>query len=231
MVVCYVASRSPVGRRQTDIPVCPSHFDVAFIHGRHHTPHWKSVRRGDPSGRPAMCGRDCQVKRTFNAIYGRHGMTNYLESMTRVLHVDDDPAMTRLSAHLLREHHIEVTGLHDSTKALGRIVEENFRIAIVDLQMPLLDGFELLRRIKEADGGVSVIVLTGVVSQATIMDSMRQGAAACFFKPLTDVSNLVDCITDINKSRRRWQNTLRQLTQLRKLPGFAATPTTSTVNA
>lgn len=158
-------------------------------------------------------------------------MTIYADSVTRVLHVDDDPAMTRLSAHLLREHRIEVTGLHDSTKALGRIVEDNFRIAIVDLQMPLLDGFELLRRIKEADGGVSLIMLTAVVSQATIMDSLRQGAAACFFKPLTDVSDLVDCIADINKSRQRWRNTLRQLTQLRKFPGVVATPTMCAVNA
>ena len=133
----------------------------------------------------------------------------------RVLHVDDDPAMTRLTAQLLARHGIEVTPLHDPTAAVERIAAENFRIVIVDLQMPKLDGFELLERIKRADGGTAVIVLTGVVKQASVIRSLHEGATACFFKPLTDAAGLVDCIADINKSFDRWRETLRQLTQLR----------------
>lgn len=135
----------------------------------------------------------------------------------RVLHVDDDPAMTRLTAHLLGPRGIEITPLHDPTKAIETIAAQNIRIVIVDLQMPKMDGFELLEQIKRTDGGIAVIVLTGVVSQSSLMCSMRQGAAACFFKPLTDVEDLVDCICDITKGFRRWRSTLKQLTQLRKL--------------
>lgn len=89
----------------------------------------------------------------------------------RVLHVDDDPAMTRLTTQLLAQHGIEVTPLHDPTAAVERIAAGNFRIVIVDLQMPKLDGFELLERIKRADGGTAVIVLTGV-GQASERDSL-----------------------------------------------------------
>lgn len=135
----------------------------------------------------------------------------------RILHVDDDPAMTRLTAQLLRAHGIEITPLHDPTKAVDRIAAENFRIVIVDLQMPKIDGFELLERIKRADGGTAVIMLTGVVSQTSLIRSLHQGATACFFKPLTDVEGLVDCIRDIDKSFQRWRSALKQLTQLRKL--------------
>lgn len=134
----------------------------------------------------------------------------------RILHVDDDPAMTRLTAHLLGSHGIEITPLQDPTKAVEKIAAENFRIVIVDLQMPKIDGFELLERIKRADGGTAVIMLTGVVTQTSLIRSLHQGAAACFFKPFTDVEGLVDCINDINKNLQRWRSALKQLTQLRK---------------
>lgn len=146
-------------------------------------------------------------------------------SITRVLHVDDDPAMTRLSASLLGKHDIEVTAIHDPTQALRCIVEGNYRIVIIDLQMPELDGFELLRRIKREDGGIAVIVLTCLVSQATIISSLQEGASACFFKPLNDIRDLVDCIAEIRKSAERWRKTLRQLSQMRKslvTDGYAA---------
>ena len=136
--------------------------------------------------------------------------------IVRILHVDDDPAMTRLVSRQLGAHGIEVSALHDPTQALHRITEDNFRIVIVDLQMPEMDGFELLKRIKGADGGTAVIVLTGLVTQASVMCSMREGAAACFFKPLTSIDGLLDCIAEINKSFDRWRTTLQQLATIRR---------------
>ena len=135
---------------------------------------------------------------------------------TQILHVDDDPAITRLLARQLKAHGIDVTALHDPTQAIGRIAEGNFRIVIVDLQMPEMDGFELLKRIKGADGGTAVIVLTGLVTQTSVMCSMREGAAACFFKPLTSIDGLLDCIAEINKSFDRWRTTLQQLAAIRR---------------
>jgi two-component system response regulator CpxR len=131
---------------------------------------------------------------------------------TRVLHVDDDPLTTRHSARLLGRYGIDVTPLHDPSQALQRIAEGRFQIVIIDLQMPKISGFELLRRIKAADGATAVIMLTGMSSPATVLCALKQGAAACFFKPLTDVEGLVEVIADINKSNERWRKTLASST-------------------
>lgn len=134
----------------------------------------------------------------------------------RVLHVDDDPAVTRMVAALLQPHGIEVTQLHDPTRAVEYMIQGNFRIVILDLDMPLVNGIELLRQIKQADGGTSVIVLTGIVSQSSVLHSMRTGATACLFKPLTSVDALLDCIREIERNTDRWWKTLRELSELKR---------------
>jgi DNA-binding NtrC family response regulator len=49
-----------------------------------------------------------------------------------------------------------------------------------------IDGLELLRRIKEYDGGIQVVMLTGLVTLGNAMAAFRGGADACFFKPVED---------------------------------------------
>lgn len=134
----------------------------------------------------------------------------------RVLHVDDDPTCTRLVAKLLGDRGIEVTQLHDSTRAVDRILNGNFRIVIMDVDMPGLNGIDLLADIKQVDGGTSVIVLTGVVSLTSVLRSMRKGATACLFKPLLSVDALLDCIHEIQRNTDRWWATLRQLSELKR---------------
>lgn len=134
----------------------------------------------------------------------------------RVLHIDDDPACTRLVAKVLGDHGIEVTQLHDSTRAVDCILNGNFRIAIVDVDMPGLNGIDLLADIKQVDGGTSVIVLTGVVSLTSVLRSMRKGATACLFKPLLSVDALLDCIQEIQRNTNRWWATLRQLSEMKR---------------
>lgn len=138
------------------------------------------------------------------------------DSVLRVLHVDDDPATTRLTAAKLRDHGIEVTELHDPALAVETVLNENYRIVLLDIDMPGLDGIELLQRIKQVDGGTAVIMLTGIVSLSNALRAMRKGAHACLFKPLVDIEALVECIHEVDRNNRRWWNTLVQLSELRR---------------
>lgn len=138
------------------------------------------------------------------------------DSELRVLHVDDDPAVTRFVAAKLRDHGIEVTELHDPARAVDMVLSENYRIVLLDIDMPCLDGIELLQRIKQIDGGTAVIMLTGIVSLSSALRAMRKGAHACLFKPLVDIEALVECIHEVDRNNRRWWNTLIQLSELRR---------------
>ena len=134
----------------------------------------------------------------------------------RVLHIDDDSNATRLVAAMLGARGIAVTELHDPTRAIECILSGNFRIVILDIDMPGIDGIDLLQQIKQADGGTAVIMLTAVISLTNVLRSMRKGATACLFKPLTDANALVDCIHEVTNNLSRWWETLRQLSEIRR---------------
>lgn len=137
-----------------------------------------------------------------------------------VLHIDDDPAMTALVSELMRQHGIECAQLNDPTKAIALIRDCNYRVVILDLDMPQLHGLELLSQIKQFDGGINVIILTGIVSQSAVVRSLRRGASACIFKPLRDPTLLLETVSLAFENIDRWWNTLRELTVLRR--GYAS---------
>lgn len=134
----------------------------------------------------------------------------------RVLHVDDDPSVTRLVAAMLKKAGFAVTSLNDPTKAVEAIVSENFRVVILDMEMPLTDGLTLLQEIKTHDGGIQVVMLTGVVTTTVALESMRLGANDCLFKPLQDSQELVASVTDAFARIERWRDRLRYLAGRRK---------------
>lgn len=141
-----------------------------------------------------------------------------------VLHVDDDPLVTLVVQNKLRQLGIETVPLNDPTQTLDRLLHGKFQVVLLDVQMPGQDGLELLRKIKQLDGGVSVIMLTGIVSQATVLQSLRRGAAACFFKPMGDAAPLAAAIQEAFATLERWWQTLQNLSALRRQDESVGTP-------
>jgi len=146
----------------------------------------------------------------------------FQDQQLRVLHVDDDPATTRLVAAMLRAQNIESTALNDPSRTIEMVLSGNFRVVVLDIDMPGIDGIELLQQIKQVDGGTAVIMLTGVVSLSSALRAMRRGAHACLFKPLDDVDSLLECIREVTHNFNRWWDTLKQLSELRRQEQAAA---------
>ncbi len=134
----------------------------------------------------------------------------------RVLHVDDDPSVTRLVATLLGRAGIEVTSINDPTTAIDTIVRDNFRVVVLDMDMPEIDGLNLLQQVKKHDGGIQVIMLTGIVTTTVALESMRLGANDCLFKPLKESGELIEAIADAFDRIERWRHRLRYLAERRK---------------
>ena len=133
-----------------------------------------------------------------------------------VLHIDDDPQITRIVAARLAREGFQVTPLNDPTRAIDALVHGLYRIVLMDIDMPQINGLELLGRIKAHDGGIQVVMLTGLVTMTSVLQSLRLGAEACFFKPLDDVEPLVDALRDVQRKLQRWWTTLDELSRQRK---------------
>ena len=136
-----------------------------------------------------------------------------------ILHVDDDPQITRIVAAQLNAHGYRVAKLHDpleALEALDAIMHSQYRLVLLDIDMPGLNGLDLLRQIKAFDGGIQALMLTGVVSMSAVLQSLRIGAEACFFKPIEDYGPLLEAVESTFAKIDRWWNTLEELSCRRR---------------
>ncbi|MEW5721613.1 MAG: response regulator [Thermodesulfobacteriota bacterium] len=134
----------------------------------------------------------------------------------RILAVDDEKDITDLLVRHFRFLGYDILGVNDAQAALRLVEEENFNIIISDIIMPGLDGLELLRRIKQYNGGIQVIMITGYVTMHNILTAMRQGAETVLFKPLRDLDKLEEAVRRCIDRITMWKNILKELGALGK---------------
>ena len=134
-----------------------------------------------------------------------------------VLHIDDDPAILRLVAGRLAKEGYEVVSCSNPVDVETLLLESNARVCLLDISMPQADGLEVLKQIKRYDGGVQVVMLTGLVSMNAVLDSLRNGAEALHFKPILDFEPLLEILTDCFRKTDRWRETLEELRLRRAL--------------
>ncbi len=133
-----------------------------------------------------------------------------------ILHVDDDRLMTEIMRERLEPYGYRVIPINDPSNIVEVLMRNNCRVVLLDVQMPQVNGLEVLSQIKQYDGGVLVIMLTGLVSMTSVLESMRRGAEACLFKPLNDVQPLVKSLEAAFQKIDYWWDTLQDLTRRRR---------------
>lgn len=143
-----------------------------------------------------------------------------------ILHVDDDPAQLRIVRHMLEKKGYAIHSTTDPSQARQLLLETGARLVLLDIDMPDTDGLTLLKQIKSFDGGIQVIMLTGVVTMSTILRSLRWGAEACVFKPVTDPDDLAEPIEATFRKLDRWWDAVDYLAEeKRRLRRTAETST------
>ena len=101
----------------------------------------------------------------------------------RLLLVEDTVALADQLLPLLRDHGYAVDWLADGRDALVRAHDDDFDLVILDLGLPGLDGLEVLRRWREQDLSMPVLILTARDSWAERVDGLRAGADDYLTKP------------------------------------------------
>ncbi len=130
-----------------------------------------------------------------------------------ILVVDDDPVQYTLIQNFLRDW--RVIFADSAAEALNILKLEGILVVVADLYMPGMDGLELLRRIKQANGLVQVIVITASEQMADLISALEAGANDFLLKPL-DKQALEDVLEDTLARLRRWRDTLMELFQRKK---------------
>lgn len=102
----------------------------------------------------------------------------------RVLVVDDEPEAVELLQEFLVAKGYDVIAAGDGAEAVQKVVEERPHLILLDVRMPKMDGLEALRRIREIDKEVGVIMVTGVNEEEIGRQAMALGAFDYIVKPL-----------------------------------------------
>jgi DNA-binding NtrC family response regulator len=122
------------------------------------------------------------------------------KSKGKIIAIDDDPMTLRLL-----KNHLGKAGYFIETAENGAIglqlVDESTAVALVDLRMPGLDGFELLRQLRARKSSTKVIVLTGSSEISDAVQAMREGAFHFVTKPF----NPSQMVVFVEKALESWQ--------------------------
>lgn len=91
--------------------------------------------------------------------------------MLKILIAEDDRELCRLFAHVLIKHGYAVREVADGVEALKALDEEYFDLLISDVMMPAMDGYELVRQLRDAGNSIPVMMITA----KDAFDDMRLG--------------------------------------------------------
>ena len=114
------------------------------------------------------------------------------DKVWRILVVDDDLAV-RESLELILEDHYEVETAADGQTALQRIQQTPFELVILDVNMPQINGIEVLRQIKEYDRSIDVIMVSAADRAHEATASMKSGAYDYITKPF-ETENILSTV-------------------------------------
>ncbi|MBL0967739.1 MAG: response regulator [Brevundimonas sp.] len=105
--------------------------------------------------------------------------------MARVLIADDDPLLRALLEHKLAADGHIVISAEDGGEVLELVSEHRPDLIVMDAMMPVMDGFEVLRRLKVGVeySDIPVIMLTALRREADIVGALQLGAADYLVKP------------------------------------------------
>ncbi len=118
-----------------------------------------------------------------------------MSEKSKILVVDDEDTLRTVLSQELKGEGYEVETAADGLLALDAIKQNKFDLVLLDIKMPNMDGFEVLKYIKQNHNDLKIIMLTGFADLKNAIESKKLGAEDFVSKPY----DLVDLLTTIER--------------------------------
>lgn len=99
-----------------------------------------------------------------------------------ILLVDDDVELCSLMVEYLGGHGYELSHVHDGVSGVARVLDGHHDLVILDVMLPQIDGFEVLRRLRQRTA-VPIIMLTARAAEEDRISGLETGADDYLLKP------------------------------------------------
>ena len=139
------------------------------------------------------------------------------QSQVHILVVDDERNIRKNLTMVLESAGYKVDSTGDGEEAIVKCKEQPYDIAFVDIQMPKMDGLEVLRYLRGLRRRMAVVMLTahGTVSRA--VEAMKLGAVDFLEKPFDPKNILVLCEEILQRQKIGMSGTVDELLHLAEL--------------
>lgn len=119
--------------------------------------------------------------------------------MARVLIVDDSRTSRKILRGILEgAGHEIVAEAVDGLEGVNKYKEFTPQVVTMDITMPVMDGLEALKQIREEDGSAKVIMVTAAGQQNKMMDAIKLGASEFVTKPF-DADSILKMVDKLSK--------------------------------
>lgn len=103
----------------------------------------------------------------------------------RLLYVEDDEQAQSVMQRILKRRFSDIVSAKDGQEALDVFLEGNIDIAIVDMNIPLLNGLELCMRIREKNEDMPIMMITAFDQSDCLLKALEIGVDRFLFKPIS----------------------------------------------
>jgi len=115
--------------------------------------------------------------------------------INKILVVDDEEALRTVLSSELEGEGYQVSTAGDGEEAIKILGTQQFHLILLDIKMPNVDGFEVLKYVKQKQPSTKVIMLTGFADLKNAIESKKLGAEDFVSKPY----DLVDLLTTVER--------------------------------
>ena len=104
------------------------------------------------------------------------------ERQIKVLFIDDEPDFSQIVAFRLRSKGYIVHYARNGQEGIELIKKENPDIVFMDLKMPVMDGIETLKKVREFDKDLPVVMISAYVNDQKFQEARDYGFSGVFYK-------------------------------------------------
>ena len=130
-------------------------------------------------------------------------------SSMKILVLDDQVETTTMIARYLGLHDYTVDTANDPHEGMEIFEEKLHRCIITDVQMPRINGLEVLRKVKKRQPSAQVLVMSAFHDMDVVISCLERGASDFLVKPIKDMELFLEFVRDTERKMIRWLKALR----------------------
>ena len=141
----------------------------------------------------------------------------------KILIADDEQVVRDVFSRCLSREDCEIFPAGNGKEALDRIREDNFDLLLLDLNMPVMSGMEVIAKVNESGKDLIMIVITGYATLDTAKEAIRQGCYDYITKPfdIEDVKVIIERAFHMRRLREEKKRLEGQLRIAEKLASLS----------